>query len=227
MSVGRYSADTPKNPRQYDSIGIPSEGELEGSPNAVWVEAYTRDDRTKVSGYWRSKPEGGNEENSEKEHLLLNENDKLSKDIENGSMQKDENIKYTKPVEGKITSDFGYRTAPVAGASSNHSGIDVGVPVGTPVKAMADGTVVAANGGMRGYGNGVFIDHGMINGKHVVSEYGHLSSFDVKVGDKIKQGQVIAKSGNTGTSSGPHLHITIREDKIPVDPKKYLGKFSN
>ena len=92
---------------------------------------------------------------------------------------------------------------------------------------MADGTVVAANGGMRGYGHGIFVDHGMINGKHVVSEYGHLSSFDVKVGDKIKQGQVIAKSGNTGISSGPHLHITIRENKVPVDPKKYLGKFSN
>lgn len=67
----------------------------------------------------------------------------------------------------------------------------------------------------------------MINGKHVVSEYGHLSSFEVKVGAKIKQGQVIAKSGNTGTSSGPHLHITIKENKVPVDPKKYLGKFSN
>jgi murein DD-endopeptidase MepM/ murein hydrolase activator NlpD len=134
---------------------------------------------------------------------------------------------YIKPVEGKITSDFGYRTAPVAGATTNHSGIDIGIPIGTPVNAMADGTVTAANGGMRGYGNGVFIDHGIINGKHVVCEYGHLSSFDVKVGDKIKQGQVVAKSGNSGISSGPHLHITIREDKMPVDPKKYLGNFSN
>ena len=107
-------------------------------------------------------------------------------------------------------------------ATTNHSGIDIGVPVGTPVKAIADGTVTAANGGMRGYGNGVFIDHGMINGKRVVSEYGHLSSFNVKVGDKIKQGQVIAKSGNTGISSGPHLHITIRENNIPVNPKKYI-----
>ena len=153
-----------------------------------------------------------------------NTNDNSQKE---DNIQKEKDTKYIKPVEGKITSDFGYRSAPVSGASTNHSGIDIGVPVGTPVKAMADGTVVAANGGMRGYGNGVFVDHGMINGKHVVSEYGHLSSFNVKVGDKIKQGQVIAKSGNTGTSSGPHLHITIREDKVPVDPKKYLGKFSN
>ena len=75
---------------------------------------------------------------------------------------------------------------------------------------------------MRGYGTGIFIDHGIINGKHVVSEYGHLSDYNVKVGDKIKKGQVFAKSGNTGISTGPHLHITIREDKIPVDPKKYF-----
>ena len=203
---------------QHNSIGIPSEGELKSSPNVIWVEAYTRDDGTEVRGYWRSKPEGSVENNAKNERLLQNENN---------NVQKDKDTKYIKPVEGKITSDFGYRSAPVSGASTNHSGIDIGVPVGTPVKAMADGTVVAANGGMRGYGNGVFVDHGMINGKHVISEYGHLSSFNVKIGDKIKQGQVIAKSGNTGTSSGPHLHITIRENKVPVDPKKYLGIFSN
>ena len=142
-------------------------------------------------------------------------------------MSKNESVKtdkklYTKPVEGTITSDFGYRKSPLPGATTNHSGIDFGVPIGTPVKAIADGTIIAANGGMRGYGNGIFIDHGTINGKHIVSEYGHLSSFLVKVGDIIKQGQVIAKSGNTGISTGPHLHLTIRENNIPVDPKKYL-----
>lgn len=130
--------------------------------------------------------------------------------------------KCIKPVEGKITSEFGYRIAPVEGASTGHSGIDIGVPIGTPVKSIADGTVVAANGGMRGYGKGVFIDHGIINGKHVVSEYGHLSEFEVKVGDKVTKGQVIAKSGNTGISTGPHLHLTIRENRIPVNPKQYF-----
>ena len=129
---------------------------------------------------------------------------------------------FKKPVEGKITSDFGYRKSPAQGASINHSGIDIAVPVGTPVKAIAEGKVIAANGGMRGYGNGVFIDHGYINGKRVVSEYGHLSGFSVKAGDKVKQGQVVAKSGNTGVSTGPHLHLTIRENNIPVNPKKYI-----
>lgn len=129
---------------------------------------------------------------------------------------------FIKPVEGKITSDFGYRIAPIKGASTGHSGIDIGVPSGTPIKSIADGFVIASNGGMRGYGNGIFIDHGIINGKHIVSEYGHLSRFYVNLGDKVKQGQIIAKSGNTGISTGPHLHLTIRENGIPVDPKNYI-----
>ena len=218
MSVREVFKNKDAIMRQHSQIGIPSEKELQSSSNVVYVESYTRSDGTEVRAHWRSKPDGS--ENNNLKELLKRE-------TENNVAQNNNDTKYIKPVEGKITSDFGYRTAPVAGASTNHSGIDIGVPVGTPVKAMADGTVVAANGGMRGYGNGIFVDHGMINGKHVVSEYGHLSSFEVKVGDKIKQGQVIAKSGNTGTSSGPHLHITIRENKVPVDPKKYLGKFSN
>ena len=138
-------------------------------------------------------------------------------------MQDNNKKQYIMPVTGKVTSEFGYRKSPVPGATTNHSGIDIAVPVGTPVKAISDGVVIAANGGMRGYGNGVFIDHGVINGKHIVSEYGHLSSFEVKIGAKVKQGQIIAKSGNTGVSTGPHLHITIRENNIPVDPKKYFA----
>lgn len=129
------------------------------------------------------------------------------------------------PLNGKITSDFGYREASTKGASTGHSGIDIATPIGTPVKSIADGTVVAARDGMRGYGTGVFIDHGIINGKHLVSEYGHLSKFNVKVGDKIKKGDIIAESGNTGISTGSHLHITIRENQKPVDPKKYFNDF--
>ena len=133
---------------------------------------------------------------------------------------------FTRPVEGKVISEFGPRKVSLKDASKDHKGIDIKVPIGTPVKAIADGTVIAARSGMKGYGVGVFVDHGIINGKHVISEYGHLSKFDVKVGDKIKQGQVIAKSGNTGTSEGPHLHITIRENKIQVNPRKYLNYFN-
>lgn len=78
---------------------------------------------------------------------------------------------------------------------------------------------------MRGYGIGIFIDHGIINKKHITSEYGHLSQYYVKVGDKVNAGQIIGKSGNTGISTGPHLHLTIKENGLPVDPQKYFNKF--
>ncbi len=146
--------------------------------------------------------------------------DKVTEQIKNNNEEKFET--YTKPVSGKITSEFGYRTPPTKGASSGHSGIDIAVDEGTPVKVIAAGTVTAARSGMRGYGTGIFVDHGIINNKHVVSEYGHLSKFYVKVGDKVSAGQVIGESGNTGISTGPHLHLTIREDNVPVNPRKYL-----
>jgi len=148
---------------------------------------------------------------------------KLKGVMTGGAASINNNQNFTRPVEGKVISEFGPRKVSLKDASKDHKGIDIKVPVGTPVKSIADGTVIAARSGMKGYGVGVFVDHGMINGKHVISEYGHLSKFDVKVGDKIKQGQIIAKSGNTGTSEGPHLHITIRENKIQVNPRKYLN----
>jgi murein DD-endopeptidase MepM/ murein hydrolase activator NlpD len=94
--------------------------------------------------------------------------------------------------------------------SHKHSGQDFAVPVGTPVKAAGSGTVVKAgpNGGGDGpaYGNAIVIKHA--NGKY--SQYAHLSSINVGVGAQVKAGQLIAKSGNTGNSSGPHLHFEIR-----------------
>lgn len=212
---------------QYKVLGLPDEKELAGSDNVVHVNAYIKEDGTEVKAHWRSKPNSG--ASSSKNTKPATKNEEVGTPTSGVAKikeeDKDNSNHFEKPVEGKITSDFGYRVAPMKGASTGHSGIDIGVPIGTPVKTIADGTVVAANGGMRGYGNGVFVDYGIINGKHVVSEYGHLSKFEVKVGDKVKQGQVIAKSGNTGTSTGPHLHLTIRENKELVDPKKYLGKF--
>ena len=148
---------------------------------------------------------------------------KLKGAITGGAASTNNNQNFTRPVEGNVISEFGPRKVSLKDASKDHKGIDIKVPVGTPVKAIADGTVIAARSGMKGYGVGVFVDHGIINGKHVISEYGHLSKFDVKVGDKIKKGQTIAKSGNTGTSEGPHLHVTIRENKIQVDPRKNLN----
>lgn len=135
--------------------------------------------------------------------------------------------KYTKttgtfvwPTEGVITSHFGWRNAPTAGASSNHPAIDIGAPSGTTVVA-ADGGVVIYAGSNGGYGNSVGVKHA--NG--MVTYYNHLSGWNVKVGDQVAQGQPIANVGSTGISTGPHLDFKILDaDGNPVDPEKYLNK---
>lgn len=129
---------------------------------------------------------------------------------------------WIKPVDGVITSNYGKREQPKKGASINHSGVDLRAPIGTPVKAIADGIISAARAGMRGYGIGVFIEHGVVDGKRIKSEYGHLSRYIVSLGQKVKKGQIIAYSGNSGTSTGPHLHLTIRENGEAVNPQKYI-----
>ncbi len=203
-----------------------------GCVGSYSVSGYTRGDGKEVSGYVRtcgaahnSTDSSSSKSNRDDEKIkqraeVLYSGMNIGKevlDIENS-----QKTNFEKPVDGQISNTFGYRVPPTLGASANHSGVDIAVPVGTPVKSIADGKVIAARDGMKGYGVGVFIDHGIINGKQVVSEYGHLNSYNVKIGDTIKKGQIIAKSGNTGISTGPHLHLTIRENKVPVDPQKYM-----
>ena len=127
--------------------------------------------------------------------------------------------RWIKPCNGPIVGKYGEPRS-----THTHNGIDIAVPVGTPIKAVTDGTVIR-NGKADGYGNWVVIDHGNINGVRVTSEYGHLSSWSVKIGQKVKKGEEIAKSGNTGYSQGPHLHITIRNGVFQgraVDPAIYI-----
>ena len=116
-----------------------------------------------------------------------------------------------------ITSKFGGRQSPGGIGSTNHKGVDIGTPMGTPVLAAKAGKVTwaSSNGG---YGQCVIISHGKGNS----TLYGHLSGYNVKVGDMVSQGQVIAYSGNTGKSTGPHLHFGIMENDGWVDPLTYL-----
>lgn len=131
--------------------------------------------------------------------------------------------KWIRPCPGAITSPFGYRIHPVTKERKLHKGIDIGAPLGTQVKAIADGTVVyAGSNDPKGYGTYVILNHGKINGKNITSEYGHLSSYAVSSGQKVKQGCIIARSGNSGASSGPHLHLTIKENGTAVNPQKYI-----
>ena len=124
-----------------------------------------------------------------------------------------------KPVDGDIElqSGFGVRTDPFLGTPAMHTGLDLHGETGDPVRATADGTVVAA-GWSGGYGRVVDIDHH--NG--LSTRYAHLSSIDVRVGQSIKSGQIVGKIGSTGRSTGPHLHYETRLKGEPVDPQKFL-----
>ena len=114
-----------------------------------------------------------------------------------------------------ITSEYGYRTSPEPGF---HHGLDIGMPTGTDICAVKDGTVVAAIRGTTGYGYYVMLDHG----EGVETMYAHCSQLLVEVGDEVSKGDVIAKVGNTGKSTGPHCHFEVRINGEQVDPTPYL-----
>lgn len=121
------------------------------------------------------------------------------------------------PTRGWITSGFGYRIYPFTGESKFHEGIDISTRIGTDVVSTADGIVVEAGYDIT-YGNNIIIDHGF----GFVTRYGHLSKIDVKAGQAIKRGQKIGEVGNTGFSTGPHLHYEIRINGVPVNPENYI-----
>lgn len=116
-----------------------------------------------------------------------------------------------------ITSPFGYRIHPITGIYTGHTGVDIGVGTGSPVYAAASGTVIIS-GWYGGYGYAVVIDHG----GGVSTLYGHNSSLNVSVGQEVSQGEVVAYSGSTGNSTGPHLHFEVRIDGECVDPMGYF-----
>ncbi|MGZ4713446.1 MAG: M23 family metallopeptidase, partial [Acidimicrobiia bacterium] len=121
------------------------------------------------------------------------------------------------PADGPISSPFGERMHPIFHTMRMHTGIDIGAGYGAPVRAAATGTVVVA-GVISGYGNAIVIDHG--NG--LATLYGHLSRFSVHQGVHVTVGQTIGAVGNTGNSTGPHLHFEVRINGTPVDPMPYL-----
>jgi murein DD-endopeptidase MepM/ murein hydrolase activator NlpD len=116
----------------------------------------------------------------------------------------------TSPV---FSSKFGMRRHPIYKVRRHHAGLDLVAPIGAPIRAIAAGTVVFADP-YRGYGNLVVIRHP--NG--LTSHYGHLRAIKVAPGKRVKAGQIIATLGNTGSSTGPHLHLEIRRDGRPLDP---------
>lgn len=121
------------------------------------------------------------------------------------------------PVRGWVTSGFGNRISPWTKQRQFHAGIDISTRLGTPVAAPADGVVTFAD--MEGaYGRMLVVNHGY----GLVTRYGHLNAFKVKVGQKVKRGQVIGQVGNSGRSTGSHLHYEILVSGVPANPRHYL-----
>ncbi len=120
------------------------------------------------------------------------------------------------PVQGRVSSYFGWRNVSVNG-NRYHGGLDIAAPSGTPVKAARSGVVVRA-GWWGTYGNVVVLDHG--DGSE--TRYAHLSAIAVRVGESLRQGDVLGAVGSTGASTGPHLHFEVRFDGRAVDPLPYL-----
>lgn len=121
------------------------------------------------------------------------------------------------PVRGWVSSQFGFRTSPFTGRRVFHEGLDIAAQYGLDVHASAKGIVVFS-GEKAGYGNVVTVDHGY----GYMTRYGHNSRLTVKVGDKVNKGDVVAKVGSTGRSTGPHSHYEVLVNGIPVNPLKFI-----
>ncbi|WP_084489598.1 M23 family metallopeptidase [Clostridiisalibacter paucivorans] len=151
--------------------------------------------------------------------------DKSKTQMDNLIVDVDEKLKFLDaepnlmPTTGKITSGFGYRANPIGRGREFHYGIDIANKKGTNIKSAGSG-VVTYCGYRSGYGKLIVINHGY----NYQSMYGHNNKVHVKVGENIKKGQVIAEMGNTGKSTGNHLHFEVRYKGKPINPNNILGK---
>lgn len=127
------------------------------------------------------------------------------------------NSSFALPVNGTVSSVYGYRTDPFTGEIAAHNGLDIAAKAGSDIFAALDGTVELASHTNGDYGNYIIINHGAFK-----TLYGHCQSLKVKKGDKVLAGQVIATCGSTGRSTGPHLHFEIRIGDRRIDPTPFL-----
>lgn len=121
------------------------------------------------------------------------------------------------PVKGWITSSFGFRKSPFTGGRVFHAGLDIANRRGTPIKTTAKGVVIFA-GWKSGYGNMMVIDHGY----SFVTQYGHCDKLLKKAGDVVEKGDTVALVGNSGRSTGPHVHYEVLVNGVPVNPLKFI-----
>ncbi len=148
--------------------------------------------------------------------------------VEKSFNEKQEELDYTPSVwplisteVGWVSSSLGYRTDPITGKRAYHNGIDISTSVGTPIIAPANGVVVEAQRSAT-LGNTLAINH--MNGYTTI--YGHLKAFNVKKGDRVTRGMIIGYVGNTGRSTGSHVHYEVRLNTKPMNPMRYILNYS-
>jgi murein DD-endopeptidase MepM/ murein hydrolase activator NlpD len=156
----------------------------------------------------------------EKVEKLLEEKQReidLQNDMGNGNSGGGGKLRWPLNVSGRISSGFGKRSSPTAGASTYHKGLDIAVPSGTPIVAAASGTVVTSTYSSSA-GNFIMISHG----NRLYTVYMHCSKRAVSVGDKVSKGEVIGYAGSTGISTGSHLHFGVSKNGSYVNPLNYV-----
>ncbi len=138
---------------------------------------------------------------------------------------KDTNVQvasgFIKPIQGRITSPFGWRTHPIFNSKSFHSGVDIGGPNLGAIHASNSGKVIYS-GWYGGYGKVVILEHGIVNGKPITTLYAHMNSIKVTNGQRVTKGQVLGYEGTTGYSTGPHCHFEVRVNGQPNNPLNYI-----
>ena len=128
---------------------------------------------------------------------------------------------FIKPIQGRITSPFGWRTHPIFNSKSFHSGVDIGGPNLGAIRASNSGKVIYS-GWYGGYGKVVILEHGIVNGKPITTLYAHMNSIAVSNGQRVSKGQVLGYEGTTGYSTGPHCHFEVRVNGQPNNPLNYI-----
>jgi len=175
---------------------------IESILSAVGVEVEIRESRRNAGGPYASQPADSYE------HLTFKVDHYL---------ETIQSMPLGSPVAGSVTSLFGRRLDPINGRTAYHSGVDIRNTVGTAIKATAGGVVVN-KGYTSGHGNFLVVDHG----SQFETRYLHLQKSLVKTGDTVRRGQIIALMGNTGRSTGPHLHYEINYRQRALDPLKFM-----
>ncbi len=240
FSHGRYARQAAQIPILLGENARATEDvrRLEGALDSmVWqmaeLESLGREVRDIVSGEDAQRDSSGlsSRSNVRDESITTDEaiaylKESIPAKVEELSLLKDDALAYRLelaatpdywPADGRITSPYGMRRAPMTRRYSMHTGVDIGAPHGTPVMAAADGKVSVARYRV-GWGNLVVINHGTYT-----TYYAHLKRFLVKQGDKVEKGQLIAEVGSTGYSTGPHLHFEIHKNGKAIDPLTILA----